>query len=148
MRKKKQSEEVKNKIRGKFALLREKECFKKSNSSPSKKKYKKKRKKELNLNWKVTKRFSHKYYIHSKKWWEFKKYVKTFFNNTCQCCGYTKKLQVHHHHYKTLWNESISDVTLVCWKCHTDIHFIDGYKLPLTEEVLLKSFCRVRDKYK
>lgn len=36
----------------------------------------------------------------------------------CQKCGRTKSLQVHHLHYETLFNESASDIEIVCTVCH------------------------------
>jgi len=37
---------------------------------------------------------------------------------TCERCGNTDRLQLHHRHYQTLGAERIADVEILCNKCH------------------------------
>jgi 5-methylcytosine-specific restriction endonuclease McrA len=58
-------------------------------------------------------------YIRSEKWKNFKKSAIVNAGRKCQCCGVKNVLlEVHHVHYRTLGNESLSDVKVVCVSCH------------------------------
>lgn len=41
----------------------------------------------------------------------------------CEMCGRRhKNIQVHHKHYKSLGNEAMEDLIVVCPDCHTNMH--------------------------
>src|SRR5437879_3292308 len=40
------------------------------------------------------------------------------YGRKCAVCGATRRLQVHHLHYKTLGRESVGDFRILCKKCH------------------------------
>lgn len=40
----------------------------------------------------------------------------------CQICNTDKGLNVHHRTYEHLWNEEISDLTVLCFACHSRHH--------------------------
>ena len=51
-------------------------------------------------------------------------------NYTCQSCGSTKNLQVHHIKYKNLYNEPLEDLITLCGGkagCHNTLHKKLGY---------------------
>lgn len=50
----------------------------------------------------------------------------------CELCGSGEKLRVHHHTYKRVGSEKISDLALVCNSCHARIHFKNGKKINLS----------------
>ena len=37
------------------------------------------------------------------------------------------ELNVHHLHYKTLGNEDIGDLVVLCKRCHNDYHFFKEF---------------------
>ena len=66
----------------------------------------------------------YKIYLNSAQWRIFRWNVRKYFNFTCQRCGSTSSLDVHHLHYETIGEESIHDVTLLCRTCHESEHNI------------------------
>lgn len=66
----------------------------------------------------------YKIYLNSAQWRIFRWNVRKHFNFTCQRCGSTSLLDVHHLHYETIGRESIHDVTLLCRTCHESEHNI------------------------
>ncbi len=67
----------------------------------------------------------YKQHLQSDYWKQLRTTVLTLHNNTCQCCKNqfrTYALHLHHKHYKTLGNESIKDVVLLCQDCHKIAH--------------------------
>ena len=40
----------------------------------------------------------------------------------CTVCQSTRRLHVHHLHYKTIWNERANDVVVLCEHCHNQLH--------------------------
>ena len=68
-------------------------------------------------------------YLLSPKWNNKRKLRLALDGYTCQGCGIDGvPLEVHHIHYNTLFNESVSsDIISVCRKCHQDVHTRLGY---------------------
>lgn len=62
-------------------------------------------------------------YLKSAHWIAFRRRVKKT-RNKCEKCGSKKRLNVHHLHYETLWNETEADVLVLCRVCHEIAHNI------------------------
>ena len=63
----------------------------------------------------------YKTYLSSEKWKETKIAMKLNYK-VCQECGSENDLCVHHINYENFGNESIDDITLLCRKCHDNLH--------------------------
>jgi phage terminase large subunit GpA-like protein len=50
--------------------------------------------------------------------WKFKRWRVLRRDKTCVVCNSKKILQVHHRHYKNIFSEKMSDLVIVCHKCH------------------------------
>ena len=61
-------------------------------------------------------------YLQSERWKHFCSWVKEKRNYTCEHCGSSERLQVHHKTYVRLGQELLSDVLCVCRECHETIH--------------------------
>jgi phage terminase large subunit GpA-like protein len=61
-------------------------------------------------------------YLKSKHWKLMREIALERCHFKCICCASTNNLQVHHKSYKRIQAERISDVVVVCQKCHTLIH--------------------------
>ena len=63
---------------------------------------------------------AYKTYINSREWkLKSKNFVKLI--GKCEECGTKNKLQSHHKHYRTFGCESISDIRILCNRCHYNI---------------------------
>jgi 1-aminocyclopropane-1-carboxylate deaminase/D-cysteine desulfhydrase-like pyridoxal-dependent ACC family enzyme len=60
-------------------------------------------------------------YINSLEWQAKAAQRKALDLYTCQTCGATERLEVHHKHYRTLGNESMDDLITLCRDCHEAI---------------------------
>jgi ribosomal protein S27AE len=61
--------------------------------------------------------------ISSSHWYSLKQQKEIQSNGKCERCGvskYSLGLELHHKHYKTLGREKISDVELLCQRCHKE----------------------------
>ena len=85
----------------------------------------------------VCKYVDYQKYIHSRAWSNRKKkwLKKTPF---CEVCGSSRRLQVHHKHYRTLGKEKREDVRILCKGCHENLHEgkVRGVMDPMTREYL------------
>jgi hypothetical protein len=77
-------------------------------------------------------KYQYKTYLRSEHWHLFRERVllRTFVNGKYKCedCGELfsrNELEVHHKHYRSLWNEKPSDVRVLCGICHTREHGLD-----------------------
>lgn len=61
-------------------------------------------------------------YLNSKKWKEFRLKALDYFGHRCGLCDRPDNLQIHHKHYRTLFNETFADVIPLCYKCHKIHH--------------------------
>jgi 5-methylcytosine-specific restriction endonuclease McrA len=60
-------------------------------------------------------------YLNSPHWKEFRLLVMAFWSG--ECCLCTSDAQdVHHRHYRTIGNESLTDCVPLCRQCHTRVH--------------------------
>lgn len=66
----------------------------------------------------------YKEYLRSHKWMRKRKKMLALCGSQCENCGNTKRLQVHHLHYRTLGRESVNDLKLLCDSCHKKEHGI------------------------
>lgn len=64
---------------------------------------------------------SYEEYLESDMWRDTRRLIIAHYKK-CQKCGSKKKLVVHHLNYYTVTNESIDDVTVLCWDCHIKEH--------------------------
>lgn len=63
-----------------------------------------------------------------KRWHEFRLYVIRLKNNSCELCGSSDRLNVHHKEYvkgKMAWDYKMKEVMLLCRECHKKMHGID-----------------------
>ena len=61
-------------------------------------------------------------YLNSKAWKAKKKLMFGKFGKSCQACRNTKKIDVHHLHYRNFGDELLQDLMVLCRKCHSDVH--------------------------
>ena len=67
---------------------------------------------------------SYQEYLQSDHWKEKRKEALEFYGYSCQYCGLEVCLEVHHHHYRTMWNEVCKDDLIVlCDDCHECLHW-------------------------
>lgn len=68
---------------------------------------------------------NYKEYIVSKEWYDLKIDLLEIRGCKCEICGKQKhptRLQIHHKHYLTLFNENPEDLLILCSTCHKEIH--------------------------
>lgn len=64
-------------------------------------------------------------YLQSKHWQRVKeRYMKSKRPKRCYLCGTTENLHLHHRTYKRLGQEYLRDLTMLCAKCHSEIHVV------------------------
>lgn len=61
-------------------------------------------------------------YLKSSKWKMLKMLKLSKTNNKCESCGSTHNLHLHHNTYKRLGDEKLSDLNILCDKCHNKLH--------------------------
>lgn len=73
---------------------------------------------------KITKNDKKNYqkYLLSKKWKSFRQKAFEFYGDNCGKCGSKYHLQVHHKTYRNIYKETLSDVIVLCDKCHKHAH--------------------------
>ena len=83
-------------------------------------------------------------YLKSSQWKKKRLKAIKLAGGKCSACGSLNDLQVHHKHYKTLFQESPkNDLVVFCAGCHQNHHESDGKAMdPVTREfvALVKSF--------
>lgn len=62
-------------------------------------------------------------YLKSKHWREIRNAAIVHADRRCQLCDSSKGLQVHHRNYKSLGQERLDDVVVLCGACHHAFHF-------------------------
>lgn len=70
----------------------------------------------------LLKTMPYKEYLQTEHWQEFRRKVLKRYNNKCQLCGKTGKLNVHHNNYDHRGEEDYKDVLLLCEDCHHKFH--------------------------
>lgn len=75
---------------------------------------------------KITKKDKANYqkYLLSKKWKEFRERAFEFYGKECGRCGNRHRLEIHHRTYRNIYNETLSDVIVLCKHCHKSAHKI------------------------
>ena len=63
-------------------------------------------------------------YLNTREWKVKRKRALIQAGNRCQICGSTHRLEVHHRTYERLGNELLSDLVVLCRKCHQHYHGI------------------------
>ena len=61
-------------------------------------------------------------YYKSKAWKEVRELKFEEVGRECEKCGVTENLHIHHEEYKTLGREKLSDLQVLCRKCHNIEH--------------------------
>lgn len=68
-------------------------------------------------------RLRYAYYLRSLAWKERRAMALSHYGYQCGKCGQqANRLEVHHRHYKTVGNESVADLQVLCQPCHHDTH--------------------------
>jgi len=65
----------------------------------------------------------HKYLL-SDEWAAIKLDLFEFRGEICERCNSKDNIQVHHIHYKNLYNEEPEDLLILCKDCHKEEHSI------------------------
>jgi len=63
-------------------------------------------------------------YLKSEHWQSFREKAINHYGDACCLCGSNEKISVHHLTYKNRGHENINDVTVLCDRCHKEIHGI------------------------
>lgn len=84
----------------------------------SKKKLKKKKNKEKSGQW----RSKYRKYLSSKEWADIRIDLFNARGRKCEQCESTKNLQIHHLHYRNVFNEEPEDLMILCAMCHQKEH--------------------------
>lgn len=61
-------------------------------------------------------------YLKSPVWAAIKIELYEHRGRKCEICGRARKLQVHHKHYKNIFNEEPEDLLILCDICHREQH--------------------------
>lgn len=82
-------------------------------------------------------------YLKSEKWLNLRKSIIKR-RKKCERCGYDQNLQVHHKHYKNIFNERPQDLELLCARCHMKEHGLifksnSSFKQVPESEITLRS---------
>ena len=68
-------------------------------------------------------RSNYREYLSGEHWKELKqRYLRSGYPRKCYCCGSRKDLALHHVTYKRVGFEKLSDLKMVCERCHESIH--------------------------
>lgn len=71
---------------------------------------------------KISRRQEYENHLNSQKWKDFRETAFEFYGRSCMECGKTQSLHIHHKHYRTLFNERLEDVMVLCKGCHEEKH--------------------------
>lgn len=61
-------------------------------------------------------------YLRTPQWKLFRQLALDTLGHQCGKCGNKSELQVHHKHYRNLFQENIKDVMILCAPCHRMTH--------------------------
>ena len=64
----------------------------------------------------------YKAYLNSPRWQAIRKRLYREYDYKCAMCGSPKNLNVHHITYERLGEEKDEDLTVLCQKCHGELH--------------------------
>lgn len=63
-------------------------------------------------------------YLRTPEWREKREELFLLRGKKCEKCGSTKQIEVHHLHYKNIFNEKMEDLQVLCKPCHIEEHRI------------------------
>lgn len=72
-------------------------------------------------------------YINSEHWTSIRNRKIIASGNKCENCGFQYELEVHHKTYENLGAEKISDLMVLCARCHNDVHY--DYRLLIINKI-------------
>lgn len=78
------------------------------------------------------------YITTSPKWAALRAAVRGRCRGICERCHSNPMAHTHHKHYRTLYNESLADLTGLCEECHAYVHgrcAVDPSRCPTFEEL-------------
>lgn len=78
-------------------------------------------------------RFNKHQYLNSPEWKTKRQHALKLAHYSCQMCGTPRNLHVHHVSYKNLFQETDSDLVVVCNNCHSHLHAVHGFPQTLKE---------------
>ena len=61
-------------------------------------------------------------YLKSEHWITTSRLAQEHYGNKCTRCSETKNLQTHHKSYANIGKEKLSDLDVLCKKCHKEEH--------------------------
>lgn len=61
-------------------------------------------------------------YLKSPHWQRMKEIALNRAGNKCQLCGYKRNLNVHHNTYERRGHEALTDLVVLCGRCHSKFH--------------------------
>ena len=61
-------------------------------------------------------------YLKSEQWMIIRKEMIFQRGGVCELCQSKSELQVHHLHYKNIFNEKAEDLQVLCRECHEEVH--------------------------
>lgn len=61
-------------------------------------------------------------YLMSPEWAAFRRLAYDHYGTECNKCGSKTNLNIHHHHYRNVFKETLADVVVLCKVCHGTIH--------------------------
>ena len=67
---------------------------------------------------------NYKAYLNSWQWQEKREeYLQEYGSDACEMCGTVcENLQVHHKHYRNIYDEDMNDLIALCPECHSQMH--------------------------
>lgn len=65
---------------------------------------------------------NYKEYLKTEHWIHFREEVFKFCHGSCQICGSTDRINVHHKSYVNRGRETFNDVVCLCYSCHSKFH--------------------------
>lgn len=74
----------------------------------------------------VIKRPAYRDYLESTDWQALREEAIAHADGCCENCGSQRRLDVHHVHYRTLGDESLADLQVLCRSCHEELHAFEG----------------------
>lgn len=92
----------------------------------------------------MAKYISYTEYLQSDHWNKKKNEALSHYGGSCVLCSSKSYLNVHHRNYNNLWHELMSDLTVLCAKCHDSYHKIaKEIKLLELDALDATQFCKI-----
>lgn len=70
-------------------------------------------------------------YLVSDKWKKIRQKALSQSQNKCQLCDSEEHLVVHHRRYDNIGHEDLSDLTVLCFDCHSFFHADRNFNIPI-----------------